>query len=76
MAKHHSSTLSAAASALDALGGKSLFREGARRFLRNRVALASLVFLVVLSLAVLYPPSEKLKGGIDLVGGSSLLFEL
>jgi len=32
--------------------------------------------LVVLSLTILYPPSEKLKGGIDLVGGSSLLFEI
>ena len=32
--------------------------------------------LVVLSIAVLYPPSEKLKGGIDLVGGSSLLYEI
>ncbi len=34
------------------------------------------VGLVVLSLIILYPPSEKLKGGIDLVGGSSLLFEI
>lgn len=32
--------------------------------------------LVVLSLVILYPPSEKLKGGIDLVGGTSLLFEI
>ena len=32
--------------------------------------------LVVLSLVILYPPSQKLKGGIDLVGGSSLLFEI
>lgn len=35
-----------------------------------------LIILVVLSLAVLYPPSEKLKGGIDLVGGTCLLFEI
>lgn len=35
-----------------------------------------LVGLVAVSLMVLYPPSEKLKGGIDLVGGSSLLFEI
>lgn len=32
--------------------------------------------LVAVSLLVLYPPDEKLKGGIDLVGGSSLLFEM
>ena len=32
--------------------------------------------LVVLSLLVLYPPSKTLKGGIDLVGGSSLLYEI
>ncbi len=32
--------------------------------------------LVALSLVILYPPSEKLKGGIDLVGGTSLLFEI
>lgn len=32
--------------------------------------------LVVLSLAVLYPPNRKLKGGIDLVGGTSLLYEI
>ena len=34
------------------------------------------IALVVLSLAVLYPPERKLKGGIDLVGGSSLLYEI
>ncbi len=32
--------------------------------------------LVALSLIVLYPPDRTLKGGIDLVGGSSLLFEI
>ncbi len=32
--------------------------------------------LVALSIAVLYPPHRKLKGGIDLVGGTSLLFEI
>ncbi|MGD2108838.1 MAG: protein translocase subunit SecD, partial [Phycisphaerae bacterium] len=36
----------------------------------------AVIGLVVLSLLVLYPPSEKLKGGIDLVGGTSLLFEI
>src|SRR3972149_6199637 len=35
-----------------------------------------IIALVVISLAVLYPPNEKLKGGIDLVGGTSLLFEI
>lgn len=34
------------------------------------------ITLVALSIVVLYPPSEKLKGGIDLVGGSSLLYEI
>jgi len=32
--------------------------------------------LVGFSLVILYPPSEKLKGGIDLVGGTSLLYEI
>ena len=32
--------------------------------------------LVVMALVSLWPPHEKLKGGIDLVGGSSLLFEI
>jgi SecD/SecF fusion protein len=32
--------------------------------------------LVAISLVILYPPQEKLKGGIDLVGGTSLLFEI
>ncbi len=34
------------------------------------------VALVALSIIVLYPPNRKLKGGIDLVGGTSLLFEI
>ena len=32
--------------------------------------------LVVLALAMLWPPREKLKGGIDLVGGTRLLYEI
>lgn len=32
--------------------------------------------MVALAILVLYPPSEKLKGGIDLVGGTSMLFEI
>ncbi len=35
-----------------------------------------IIGLVVLSLVILYPPSRKLKGGIDLVGGTSLLFDI
>ncbi len=35
-----------------------------------------IIGLVVLSLVILYPPGEKLKGGIDLVGGTSMLFEI
>ncbi len=35
-----------------------------------------LILMVGLSIAVLYPPSTTLKGGIDLVGGTSLLFEI
>jgi SecD/SecF fusion protein len=34
------------------------------------------VSLVAISIVVLYPPDRTLKGGIDLVGGSSLLFEI
>ncbi|MFQ5493976.1 MAG: hypothetical protein ACE5EX_01215, partial [Phycisphaerae bacterium] len=36
----------------------------------------TVILMVVLALYLLYPPSEKLKGGIDLVGGTSLLFEI
>ena len=32
--------------------------------------------LVVLAIVILYPPHQKLKGGIDLVGGTSLLYEI
>jgi SecD/SecF fusion protein len=35
-----------------------------------------IIGMVVLSITILYPPSEKLKGGIDLVGGTSLLYEI
>ena len=31
---------------------------------------------VVAAVLALYPPSRKLKAGIDLAGGSSLLFEI
>lgn len=36
----------------------------------------SVIGLTAMSLVILYPPSEKLKGGIDLVGGTSLLLEI
>ena len=36
----------------------------------------SVIGMVVLALVILYPPSQKLKGGIDLVGGTSLLYEI
>lgn len=34
------------------------------------------IVLVAIALLILYPPREKLKGGIDLVGGTRLLFEI
>ncbi|HUW83369.1 MAG TPA: protein translocase subunit SecD [Phycisphaerae bacterium] len=33
-------------------------------------------FLAALAFYYMYPPSERLKGGIDLVGGTSLLYEI
>ncbi len=43
----------------------------------NRLAKWLLIIaMVVLSLLILYPPERKLKGGIDLVGGTSMLFEI
>src|SRR5688500_15245503 len=38
--------------------------------------LGLIVLLVGLSLWQIYPPEERLKAGIDLAGGSSLLFEI
>lgn len=35
-----------------------------------------IIAMVVISLALLYPPGRKLKGGIDLVGGTSLLYDI
>lgn len=35
-----------------------------------------LMALIVLAIMSIYPPSQRLKGGIDLVGGTSLLFEV
>jgi SecD/SecF fusion protein len=37
---------------------------------------AFVVLLVVIALVVLYPPKDTLKGGIDLVGGTSLTYEV
>jgi len=36
----------------------------------------TIVVLIALAALVLYPPQRKLKGGIDLVGGTSLLYEI
>lgn len=38
--------------------------------------LALIVLIVTLSLWAIWPPSQQLKGGIDLVGGTSLLYEI
>ncbi len=38
--------------------------------------LALIVLVVVWGYFAIYPPSETLKGGIDLVGGNSLLYEI
>ncbi len=35
-----------------------------------------IVFLVAVALLVLYPPDQRLKGGIDLVGGTRLIFAI
>jgi len=40
------------------------------------IKLGLIVMLVALSVSFIYPPSEKLKPGIDLGGGHSLLFEI
>ena len=38
--------------------------------------LGLVLLLILAAIWMLYPPSERLKGGIDLVGGHSLLFEI
>lgn len=44
---------------------------------RNRLLKWSIVIVpVVAALLSLWPPEDRLKGGIDLVGGTSLLFEI
>lgn len=43
---------------------------------RPGLKLILVMLAVAFALWVLYPPSERLKGGIDLVGGHSLLFEI
>ena len=53
MTMHHSTPFS---STPEAIGGRSLFHQGARRFLRNRVALVSLFFLVMICLAAVFAP--------------------
>ena len=41
-----------------------------------RFGLAVTIILVVFSIVELYPPSEKMKPGIDLAGGTSLVYEI
>jgi preprotein translocase subunit SecD len=35
-----------------------------------------IAFLIVISVLYVYPPSEKLKQGLDLAGGTSLIYEI
>lgn len=35
-----------------------------------------IAFLIVVSVIYVYPPSEKLKQGLDLAGGTSLIYEI
>jgi SecD/SecF fusion protein len=35
-----------------------------------------IAFLILISVLYIYPPSEKLKAGIDLAGGTSLIYEI
>ncbi len=47
--------------------------------MKEQKLLSKFMLIVVLTLLAawaIYPPGERLKGGIDLVGGSSLLFEI
>jgi SecD/SecF fusion protein len=41
-----------------------------------RFGLAVIIILVIFAAVELYPPSEKLKPGIDLAGGTSLIYEI
>jgi len=41
-----------------------------------RFGLAAIIVLVIFAAVELYPPSEKLKPGIDLAGGTSLIYEI
>jgi SecD/SecF fusion protein len=41
-----------------------------------RFGLAAIIILVLFAAFELYPPSEKLKPGIDLAGGTSLIYEI
>lgn len=41
-----------------------------------RVKFLLVIFIVVMAILALYPPAKKLKPGIDLAGGHSLLYEI
>src|SRR4030043_1049226 len=41
-----------------------------------RFGLAAIIVLVLFAAFELYPPSEKLKPGLDLAGGTSLIYEI
>ena len=43
---------------------------------KRNVGTGAIALVVLLCIAAIYPPSEKLKGGIDLVGGSSFIVEV
>ena len=41
-----------------------------------RFGLIGIILLVIFAAAQLYPPTEKLKPGIDLAGGTSLIYDI
>jgi len=43
---------------------------------KRNVGTGAIALVVLLCIAAIYPPSEKLKGGIDLVGGSSFIVQV
>lgn len=43
---------------------------------KRNVGTIAIGIVIALCLAAIYPPSEKLKGGIDLIGGSSFIVEV
>ena len=43
---------------------------------KRNVGTGAIALVILLCVAAIYPPSKKLKGGIDLVGGSSFIVEI